>query len=80
MAAASKTPTIYSLGQKYGFNEEELRATLEVETVLKDKIPKELQDERIVCAAFAVICHHLGHVSSSCLLPRGERPSQAYIG
>lgn len=63
MAQAPKVPTIYSMGQKYGFNSEELLATQAAEAALTFKITNELQDERIVCAAFSIICQHFGYVS-----------------
>jgi hypothetical protein len=71
MAQAPKAPTIYSMGQKYGFNPEELLATRAAEVVLTSKITKDLQDERIVCAAFSVICQHFGYVSSCIVLSEG---------
>ena len=58
-----KALTVTSLAEKYGLTENDLEATQGVEFTLKYSIAQELQDERVVCGVFSLICEHLGHVS-----------------
>lgn len=61
---APRAPTIYSLAQKYALRSEHLQAVHAVQSVLYTSIPKELQDERVVCGIFALICKLLDYVST----------------
>ena len=61
-----KALTVTSLAEKYGLTENDLEATQGVEFTLKYSIAQELQDERVVCGVFSLICEHLGHVSRFC--------------
>jgi len=73
VSQVSSVPTIYSLGQKYGFTSDELQIASTVESMLKQQIGKDLNDERIVCGVLAVVCQMFGYVSSYYVLSR-EQP------
>ncbi len=66
----SRIPTIYSLGQKYGFTGDELQITFTVESMLKQQIGSDLKDERTVCGVFAAVCKMFDYVSFYCVPTR----------
>lgn len=58
-----KSLTVTSLAEKYGFPEDDLEAARGVESALKYSITRELQDERVVCGVFSIVCKNLGYSS-----------------
>jgi hypothetical protein len=55
--------TVHSLAQKYQFPSEQLEMVQAIQNILHMSIPTELQDERVVCGIFALICNIFRYVS-----------------
>jgi hypothetical protein len=55
--------TVYSLAQKYRFPSEQLEMVQAIQNIFHMSIPTQLQDERVVCGIFALICNIFRYVS-----------------